>query len=174
MKERPFTRCPRLLVLAGMWWLGAGGLTGCASGRNTVTGRITPEYFEFTTTVKKPRSKNEPGGWWAVCIHAQITQGDSGATSICKFEVGLPQRNRSQGEISLAHAQEVAADMANRAIYKVLSEAHPSTMHVTHCINFKKIYEPMLDEKIKGARVGACETESAKTVHFGVSYHCDE
>ena len=45
MKERPFMRCSRLLALAGMWWLGAGGLGGCASGRNTVTGRITPEYL---------------------------------------------------------------------------------------------------------------------------------
>ncbi len=74
----------------------------------------------------------------------------------------------------MTQAQEVAADMANRAIYKVLSEAHPSTMHATHCINFKKFYELMLDEKIRGARVGACESEGAKTVHFGVSYHCDE
>ncbi|WP_158501996.1 hypothetical protein [Vitiosangium sp. GDMCC 1.1324] len=41
-------------------------------------------------------------------------------------------------------------------------------------INFKKLYEPMLDEKIRGARVSACETEDVKTVHFGVSYHCDE
>jgi len=73
----------------------------------------------------------------------------------------------------LETAQEVAADMANRAIYKILSEAHPGTMHAIHCINFKRLYELMLDEEIKGARVGMCETRGVRIVHFDVPYHCD-
>ena len=149
------------------------GLTGCANGRNTVTGRIHPEHFDFTSIVKKSGPKGEPAGWWAVCIHALVKQGDSDAKSICKFEVGMPQRNAVQGDISLETAQESAAEMANHAAYKVLSEAHPATMHFTLCDDFKKLYRRMLNEKVPGARVGMCETKGIKTVHFNVPYHCD-
>ncbi|REG30865.1 hypothetical protein ATI61_106335 [Archangium gephyra] len=166
-------RCPPLVVLVVVLLWGGGGLTGCATGRNTVTGRITPAYFEFTKVVEKSGPEDEPGGWWAVCIHARITMGDSGATSVCKFEVGLPVRNDAQGEISLADAQEAAANMANRAMYKILSEAHPSEMLGTHCRNFKELYVLMLDEKIKGARVRQCMMQGVKTVHFNEPYHCD-
>jgi len=149
------------------------GLGGCANGRNAVTGRILPEHFEFTPIVKKSGPRGEPTGWWAVCIHALVTQGDSDAKSVCKFEVGMPQRNAAQGDISLETAQVAAAEMANRAAYRVLSEAHPSTMHVILCGDFKKLYRWMLDEKVRGARVGMCETQGIKTVHFNVPYHCD-
>ncbi|MFL5351656.1 hypothetical protein [Archangium sp.] len=165
---------PLLAVLIGVLLLGSGGLTGCATGRNTVTGRITPAHFEFAKVVRKSGPKKEPGGWWAVCIHARITMGDSGATSICKFEVGMPVRNRGQGEISLEDAQEAAATMANRAMYKVLSEADPGVMHVIHCNNFKTLYNLMLKEKISGAEVSACDaTQGAKIVHFNEPYFCD-
>ena len=90
-------------------------LMGCAGGHNTVTGRINPEHFEFTPIVKKSGPRGEPAGWWAVCIHALVTQGDSDAKSVCKFEVGMPQRNEEQGDISLEDAQDGAAEMANRA-----------------------------------------------------------
>jgi hypothetical protein len=158
-----------LAVLLG-WGV---GLTGCANGRNTVTGRIKPEHFEFTPIVKKSGPRGEPEGWWAVCIHALVTQGDSDAKSVCKFEVGMPQRNEEQGDISLETAQDAAAEMANRAAYRVLSEAHPMTMHVILCGDFKKLYRPMLREKIYGAEVGACTTKGVKVVHFNVPYHCD-
>lgn len=164
-------RHPRLLLLVGMLSLGLGGLTGCVTGRNTVTGHITPAHFEFTKIVRKSGPRKQPSGWWGVCIHAQINQGDSGAMSICKFEVGLPQRNEQQGDVSLEYAQQAAAEMANRAIYEVLSEAHPGTMLAVHCLNFKRLYERMLDEKIKGARVGMCDTEGVKTIPFDVPYH---
>lgn len=39
---------PRLVVLVIVFLLLISGLTGCATGRNTVTGRITPAHFEFT------------------------------------------------------------------------------------------------------------------------------
>jgi hypothetical protein len=77
-------------------------LLGCARGVNTVTGVITPAHFRFKTVVEiSKRNKQRPDGWQAVCIHARITEGDSGATDVCKFEVGLPLRNEDQGDISL-------------------------------------------------------------------------
>jgi hypothetical protein len=163
--------CPRGVVLVGVL---LAGLTGCATGRNTVTGSITPGHFEFEQVVRKKGRKTEAGGWWAVCIHARITEGDSGATSICKFEVGMPAHNEAQGEISLEKAQEAAATMANRAMYKVLSEANPGTMLGTLCAPFKTLYRLMLREKIYGAEVSECVSKGAKTVHFNESYHCDQ
>ena len=166
-------RCPRLVVLVGVLSWAVGGLTGCATGRNTVTGRITPAHFEFTKVVETSGPEDEPGGWWSVCIHARITMGDSGAITICKFEVGVPVRNGPQGEISLEFARAAAASMANRAMYKVLSEAHPSEMLGIHCRNFTKLYLLMLDEKVKGSRVRQCMMQGVKTVHFDEPYHCD-
>jgi len=164
---------PRWVVLVGVVLWGTGGLTGCAMGRNTVTGRITPAYFEFTQIVKKSGPKSEAGGWRAVCIHARITMGDSGATYVCKFEVGMPLRNGRQGEISLQDAQDAAATMANRAMYKILSEADQGEMLFTHCNNFKALYSLMLKEKIHGAEVGACMSKDVKTIHFNEPYYCD-
>jgi hypothetical protein len=151
--------------------LGVGGLSGCGTGRNSVTGRITPAHFEFTTVVEE--EPGEPSGWRAVCIHARITQGDSRATTACKFEVGLPLCNRQQGRISLEDAQDAAAEMANRAAYRVLSEARPGTMLATLCRDFKELYGVLLDEKFKGAKVGECKTRGVKVVHFDAPYHCD-
>jgi hypothetical protein len=166
-------RSPRLVVLVGVLLWGAGGLTGCVTGRNTVTGEITPAHFEFTQTVKKSGPNNEPGGWRAVCIHARITMGDSGATYVCKFEVGTPLRNGDQGEISLLYAQHAAAAMANRAMYKILSEADQGEMLFTHCKDFKTLYNLMLKEKIYGSEVSACISEDVKIIHFNEPYHCD-
>lgn len=161
---RAVSRASLSLVLAVLW-------TGCSHGRpplNPVTGRITPQHFRFTTTVKPPRNKAEAGGWRAVCIHAQITQGDSGATTVCKFEVGVPIRTSLQGDIPLEDAQEAAADMANRAAFRVLSEAHPGDMLSVLCSRFKDSYEPMLREKLKGSRVGECRSQGIETVPFGI------
>ena len=79
-----------------------------------------------------------------------------------------------QGRISLEEAQRAAAEMANRAIYRVLSDAHPSTMLFTLCGNFKDLYRLMLKEKIQGAELGECRTRGLKVVHFDAPYHCDE
>jgi hypothetical protein len=99
--------------------------------------------------------------------------GDSGATTICKFEVGIPIHNGKQGRLSLEDAQEAAANMANRAMYKVLSEADPGEMMGTHCRTFKELYRLMLDQKIKGSRVRQCKSKDVKVVHFNEPYHCD-
>jgi hypothetical protein len=163
------SRHARRVVLGGVSLL-AVFLSGCSTGRNSVTGLITPAHFEFQQVVKKSGPRKEPGGWWAVCIHASITNGDSGATAVCKFEVGMPVRNGRQGEISLENAQLAAATMANRAVYEILSDAHPGTMHAIHCIRFKRLYNLMLKEKIDGAEVGECGTRGVKTVLFLVPY----
>lgn len=144
--------------------------SGCSHGSNPVIGRITPEHFQFTTVVK-PR-KTDPYGWRAVCIHARITHGDSQATDVCKFEVGLPLYNEDQGEIPLEVAQQTAADLANRASYSVLSRSRPGEMLAVLCKDFKEVYEGMLREWIKGARVGKCLTADIKTVHFGIPDDC--
>ncbi len=152
------------LTLALLW-------AGCSHGPppiNPVTGRITPKHFRFTTTVKPPRKQEEPGGWRAVCIHAQVSQGDSGATTVCKFEVGVPIRTSIQGEVSLEDAREASADMANRAAFQVLSTAHPGSMLSELCSRFKETYELMLKEKLKGSRVGECRSLGIETVPFGV------
>jgi hypothetical protein len=69
---------PRRLGLLVVMCLGLAGASGCASGLNRVTGNlITPEHFKFKEDV--PEDNLEPSGWRAVCIHALIKQGDSGA-----------------------------------------------------------------------------------------------
>lgn len=153
------------LILATMACL----MTGCAQG--LVTGRIGPEHFQFTTVVK-PR-KAEPYGWRAVCIHGRITHADSSATDVCRFEVGLPIFNEERGEVPLEEAQQTAAELANRAIYRVLSQAHPGEMLAVLCGDFKALYEALLSEWIKGARVSQCVTQGVKVVHFGVSAGCE-
>ncbi|HEX5754441.1 MAG TPA: hypothetical protein VFZ09_50120 [Archangium sp.] len=162
----PPPRCclPRSWLLVGLVLWEANGQTGCTD-RNSVVGRITPEHFWFKTTVE--RSDAQPGGWQAVCIHARITEGDSGATTVCKFEVGLPLRN-GQREIPLWVARRDAAEMANRAAYKVLSNAPRGEMMFTLCSNFKTLYDLMLREKHPGALVGACVSEGIETVLFDI------
>jgi hypothetical protein len=159
-------RCwlPRSWWLAGLLLWGANGPSGCTGG-NSVVGRITPEHFWFKTTVEG--SETQPSGWRAVCIHARITEGDSGATTVCKFEVGLPLRN-GQREIPLWVARQDAAEMANRAAYRVLSNASRGEMMFTLCSEFKSLYDLMLREKHPGALVGACVSDGIETVPFDI------
>jgi hypothetical protein len=161
-------RIPSLFI-AVMTCSGVFG-AGCTHGVNLVTGRIKPAHFKFTTVVKP--KKLDPYGWRAVCIHARITHGNSEATDVCKFEVGLPIYNESQGEIPLEVAQQTAAELANRASYTVLSQSHPGEMLAVLCNDFKKVYEDMLREWFHGARVGQCLTPDIETVHFGIPDGC--
>lgn len=160
--------CLRWVVLTSLLPLEV----GCVHGSNSVLGRITPAHFEFTTVVK-PR-RGDPYGWRAVCIHARISHGDSGATDVCKFEVGLPLYNQQQHEVPMEVAQFVAAEVANRASYEVLSEAHPGEMMAVLCRRFKSVYQEMLTEEVKGSRVGECSTKGVKTVHFGLPDGCEQ
>lgn len=138
------------------------------AGPNPVIGVITPEYFRFREIVQDDDPEQDGGGWRAVCIHAQIKQGTSGAKTVCKFEVGLPIRTREQGEIPLEEAQFAAASMANRAVRDVLSRAHAGEMLAVLCDDFKATYQAMLSAKYAGARVRACRTAGIETVPFGI------
>jgi hypothetical protein len=160
-----------LLRFAGALWISM-GLAGCVHERNTVDGRITPGHFRFKTVVAV-NSKTQPDGWRAVCIQARITEGDSGATDVCKFEVGLPIRNGAQGDIPLEVAQWSSADTANRAAHTVLQEAQTGEMIAVLCIQFKREYERRLKEEISGARVSECRTEGIETVHFDIPGRID-
>ncbi|HLL00588.1 MAG TPA: hypothetical protein VK539_08390 [Myxococcaceae bacterium] len=143
----------------------------CARGRsgsNPVVGVITPEYFRFRQTVADNDPRQPGGGWRAVCIHAQLNQGTSGAKTVCKFEVGLPLRTEDQGVITLEEAQFAAAAMANRAVRDVMGRAHPGEMLFTLCEDFKTIYEAMLNTKYASSRVGACLSAGIETVPFGI------
>jgi len=164
-------RLPRswaLLVLSLSW--ACMGLS-CArgqSGPNPVVGVITPEYFRFRQTVADDDRQLPGGGWRAVCIHAQLNQGTSGAKTVCRFEVGLPLRTKGQGAISLEEAQFASASMANRAVRDVLSRAHPGEMLAVLCKDFKRTYRAMLKAKYESAEVGECESAGIETVPFGI------
>jgi hypothetical protein len=148
-----------------------GGLS-CAnggSGSNPVAGVITPEYFRFRDIVPDDDADAPSGGWRAVCIHAQIKHGDSGAKTVCRFEVGVPLRTQSEGKIPLEEAQFAAASMANRAARSVLSNAHPGEMFAVLCTRFKDAYQPMLRTQIHGALVGDCNTKGVEVVLFGIT-----
>ncbi|MFP2909605.1 hypothetical protein ACLESD_32085 [Pyxidicoccus sp. 3LFB2] len=153
--------------LLGWGWLVTAALGGCTHGHNTVTGHITELHFKFKTVTAV--SRKAPSGWRAVCIHARMTQGDSGATTVCKFEVGLPVRNQEQGDISLERAQQMAATLANQSAHTVLSRAHPGEMLAVLCLDFKEEYERALGEQIHGSRVSDCVTKGIETVHFDIA-----
>jgi hypothetical protein len=145
-----------LLCGAGQW--------GCA---NSTHGYITPERFDFKTVVELPPGNS--GGWRAVCIEARFTHGNTGDYSICRFEVGTPLRNRQQGVISLDRARAEAAIQANNAAHAVMAAAQPGDLTGPLCLQFKSVYNELLRQKIKGARVGACETHGVEVVIFDVA-----
>ncbi|MCY1023204.1 hypothetical protein [Pyxidicoccus sp. MSG2] len=111
-------------------------------------------------------SRALPDGWRAVCINARVTEGDSGATDVCKFEVGLPLRNGQQGDIPLMEARWLSAELANQAAQWVLAAARPGEMIAVHCIQFRRRYERLLKDEIAGARVSECRTPGIETVRF--------
>lgn len=87
--------------------------------------------------------------------------------------MGLPVFNEARGEIPLQEAQQTAAELANRASYKVLSQCHPGESLAVLCSDFKSLYEALLSEWIKGARVSQCMTKGVRIVHFGISDECE-
>jgi hypothetical protein len=65
-------------------------------------------------------------------------------------------------------ARQDAAEMANRAAYRVLSTARRGEMMATLCSEFKTLYDLMLKEKHPGAKVGACVSDGIETVPFDI------
>jgi len=152
------------LALAGHL-LGALQVPACGlGGPNTVTGQITPAHFRFQTTVPDD-GKDEGAGWRAVCIHATMKNAITGASVICKFEVGTPLRNL-HGRVKLEHAQEVAAETANASAHAVLSRYPPEAPLGPACLEFREAMESLLRKRIDGCRVGACVTPGLTPVHF--------
>ncbi len=154
------------------WWLavllllGAGGPWGCASagpGPNRVIGHITPAHFRFKSITRKDKS---PSGWRAVCIRALMRNANTGDTSYCLFEVGVPILNEFQGEVSLKEAKRVCAEQANQAAVEVMSQVSPGEMTAVVCKKFQGRYHVLLGRKIIGAKVSACTTEGVETVLF--------
>ncbi|MBN9686033.1 MULTISPECIES: hypothetical protein [unclassified Corallococcus] len=144
------------------------GQSGCTHGRGLVIGRITPEHFRFKTIVAVDAEEMRPDGWRAVCIHARITEGGSGATDVCRFEVGVPIRNIQQSEVPLEVAQQVATYLANMAAQEILSNAQQGEMIAILCRRFKNKYEHLLRENIAGARVSECTTRGLDPVYFDI------
>jgi len=157
-----------LRALAAILLTGAIGNAGCTHGRNLVIGRITPEHFRFKTVVAVDTSEIQPDGWRAVCIHARITEGDSGATDVCKFEVGVPMQNAKQGEIHLEVVQQTAADLANAVAHGILSKARQGEMIAVLCRRFKNEYGHLLRERFAGSRVSECGTRGLQPVYFDI------
>lgn len=97
-----------------------------------------------------------------------MTEGDSRATDLCKFEVGVPIRNTQQKEVPLWVAQQVAAAVANEAANAVLSEAQRGEMIAVLCRRFKLRYQELLGDEIRGARVSQCEISGLEPVYFDI------
>jgi len=168
MTPREATRRLGLWVLATALLAGAMGQSGCTHGRGLVIGRITPEHFRFKTVVAVDADEVQPDGWRAVCIHARITEGDSGATDVCKFEVGVPIRNTQQREVPLEVAQQIVAYQANAAAHEILSRTQRGEMIAILCRRFKTRYEQLLREYIAGSRVSECRTRDLKPIYFDI------
>ena len=138
---------------------------GCAA---SVTGKVQPSHFQFTTTVSH---KNPgPGGWRVACVHAQINNGSTKEAYTCIFGVEMPLENKD-GPISLPLAQRVSADCANEAAYTVLSTLTkpPPPPLYTLCTSIRDTYRMMLTAAIVGSKVKANCDSQAKPVVFGVS-----
>jgi hypothetical protein len=137
-------------------------LLGCA----TVTGRIQPIHFQFTTIVNQRAPS--AGGWRAACIHARLKNGTTGDFFFCKFGVEVPIESR-EGPISIPLAQRIAADCTNEAAYTVLEAAskEPNPPLGLLCESFKTAYRLRMGAAIPGSRVVTMCAPSAKPVMFG-------
>jgi hypothetical protein len=158
------------VTLAGLLLLSMGGPLGCAgggAGPNHVQGFITPAHFRFQSVTQKPAG-GEPGGWWAVCIHAVMRNGNTGDSTVCMFEVGLPMLSGRDGAVDLAEAQRICARRANDAAHKVMVLASPQEMTAVVCKQFKITYQLLLRQEFAPATVSDCTTKGLRPViyHF--------
>jgi hypothetical protein len=135
-------------------------------GPNTVLGHITPSYFRFEPT--NPVSPDGTPGWRAVCIHAVTRNGNTGDTTLCQFEVGLPLRDPRDGE-RLLEERRICARLANHAAYAVMKDARPDELTAVVCNRFKRAYQDLLRQQIPQATVGACVSKGLSPVIFNVS-----
>lgn len=139
--------------------------SGCAS---TVTGRIQPVHFQFTTIVA--HSGAGSGGWRVACVHARINNGGTHESYTCLMGVEMPVANTERGLMSTAVAQRIAADCANEAAYAVLSsltQVTPPPLY-TLCTSVRTAYDVRLSAAVIGSRVMRTCDPRAKPVVFGI------
>ena len=143
-------------------------VSACAPrGRRTrtiVTGKIEPRHFQFYTIVEK--TKSEPGGWRAACIHLNIQRKNTGESFICTFGVEVPMANKDM-PLSLPLAQRIAAERTDESARLVFGAATPESPLGLLCEAFKKTFRARLKASIGGARVDTVCREEAVPVQFG-------
>lgn len=157
-----YLRLAGLLFTANCATSGPGG-----TGPNAVTGLITPDLFKFKTINRTGRGK-QPGGWRAVCIHAFITHGNTGASTLCDFEVSVPGRTGKEGDIDVEDARQFAANRANQAAYEILSQAQPGEMLAVLCYRFRRRYQELLKQDVGPALVSSCLSEGLTPIIFNL------
>jgi len=109
-----------------------------------------PRHFQFVTVVKK--SKSDPGGWRAACLHVPIVNTATWDTFYCRFGVEMPLESQEVGPISTALAQRIAADCGNEAAKIVLdfpSSPRPGLL----CQDFKSTFHATLNRAVLGSQV---------------------
>ena len=109
-----------------------------------------PRYFEFVTVVKKTGPGS--GGWRAACLHVPIVNTSSWDTYFCRLGVEMPLETFTDGPISTALAQRIAADCANEAAKIVLdfpSSPRPGLL----CQDFKRTFHQVLSRAVPNAQI---------------------
>lgn len=155
----------RLVYLVALWLLVILS-SGCTAA--LVTGRISPEHFQFNTTVPHTEP-GKSGGWRVACVHAEIKNGDTKEAYNCILGVEMPIEN-IDGPISTRLAQRISADCANEAAYAVLSAmtTSPPLPLYTLCMSVREGFRLRLNAAIPGSRVKSSCDSVAKPVVFGV------
>ena len=109
-----------------------------------------PRHFQFVTVVKK--SKSDPGGWRAACLHVPIVNTATWDTFYCKFGVEMPLATTADGSISTSLAQRIAADCANEAA-RIVLEFPNSPRPGLLCQDFKSTFHTVLSRAVPTAKV---------------------
>jgi hypothetical protein len=97
-----------------------------------------------------------PGGWWTGCLHLHLDRSAEDTDDFrlrrvtCDIEFGFPIVTEKHGRVSRRHAQEVAADVTNRAVPNV-SLRDRLTAEI--CTDLWKQIDRTADIAIKGSRI---------------------
>ncbi len=121
-----------------------------------------PLHFQFVTVVQK--TDPDSGGWRAACLLVPIVNTSSWETFFCKFGVGMPLETQTDGPISTALAQRIAANCANEA-GRIVLEFPNSPSPGLVCQEFKSTFHTILNRAVLGSRVTTlCDKETTPHV----------
>lgn len=105
---------------------------------------------------------DQPSGWWSGCLHLHLkrpaddTEEDRPRHVTCTLEFGFPIKTENAGRISRKEAQEIAADVTNRAKARVKLKGR---MSAKICGDLKKAVIRMSTDARKGTRImSMCHT----------------